>query len=45
MLKVNFSEFAMIYSLYIVSYYLFGRRLKKKRLDIVFINLTIFWEK
>ena len=37
MLEFNFSEFSMIYS-YI--YTLFMRRLKKKRLDIVFTNLT-----
>ena len=43
MLDYSFNEFALIYSLYFVCYYLFRGRLKKN--DIGFINLRMVWEK
>ena len=42
MLDYSFNEFTMIYDLYFVSHYFLE---EKKWLDIVFINVTIIWEK
>ena len=44
---IIFIEFSMIYtsSLYFVSHHLFQGRLKKKKIDSMFTNRRIFWEK